>query len=371
MKVMQISKLYAPKIGGIEHVVQQIAEGLKDSVDMQVLVCREKGKSSDETVNGVRVHRCSSFGIALSMPLSFSILRDVRRMSKNMDILHIHMPFPLGDLALLFSGYKGKVIVWWHMDIVRQRKLMFLYKPLRRWVLNRADVIIVATTGHIEGSEALHPYRKKIVVIPFGVDESILDAGKTCIEKASQMKNPVTFLFIGRLVYYKGCDMLLHACATMYHTDAVLRLIGDGPMKDELLRRTEELGLSSRVTFLGSVSDEQLKDEIARCDVFVLPSSEKTEAFGIVQIEAMAYGKPVVNTNLPTGVPYVSLHEKTGLTVPPNDVKSFADAMDQLAGDVSLRQRFGLQARKRVEQEFRLTTMLERVKNVYEKVLGV
>ena len=367
-KVLQISRLYAPKIGGVELVVQQIAEGLKDSVDMQVLVCQEKGKSSDESYHGVSLHRSSSLGVALSMPISLSFISDVRKYAKSADIIHLHMPFPLADLALLLSGYKGKIIIWWHMDIVRQKRAMALYRPLRNWMLKRADKIIVATQGHVDGNETLKLYQNKIVAIPFGVEDSLLEDGKNHLATYVRPDGPTQFLFIGRLVYYKGCDVLLKAFATMQNKEAILHMVGDGPLKDELTAMAKTLGVSSRVHFHGRVTDEDLREQIRLCDVFVLPSSERTEAFGIVQIEAMAYGKPVINTNLPTGVPHVSLDGLTGLTVPPKDESALSAALDELATNHDKRKEFSINARKRVEDNFRLTTMLESVREVYNTV---
>ena len=145
-------------------------------------------------------------------------------------------------------------------------------------------------------------------------------------------------------------------------------MVGDGPLKDELTAMAKTLGVSSRVHFHGRVTDEDLREQIRLCDVFVLPSSERTEAFGIVQIEAMAYGKPVINTNLPTGVPHVSLDGLTGLTVPPKDESALSAALDELATNHDKRKEFSINARKRVEDNFRLTTMLESVREVYNTV---
>ena len=130
-KVLQVNKLYHPITGGIERVVQQIAEGLNDRTDMKVLVCQRKGKAVTEEVNGVWVRRSSSFGVLASLPISFSFLLELRKLSKDRDVIHFHMPFPLGDLACLLSGYKGKVVVWWHSDIVRQKKMMKLFLQKR------------------------------------------------------------------------------------------------------------------------------------------------------------------------------------------------------------------------------------------------
>jgi rhamnosyl/mannosyltransferase len=174
---------------------------LKDKVDIEVLVCQQKGKGSVDYVNGVKVYRAGSLGVISSVPISFSFIRQLRKRSKEMDVIHFHMPFPLGDLACLLSGYKGKVVVWWHSDVVRQKTLMKFYRPIMERFLKRADVIIVATQGHIDGSDYLPKYREKCVVIPFGVDPLIEQkADEYWINRTVTKKEHVHFLFVGRLV---------------------------------------------------------------------------------------------------------------------------------------------------------------------------
>ena len=120
IKVLQVNKLYYPEVGGIEKTLQLIAEGLNEKTDLEVLVCQKKGKGITEQINGVRVHRASSFGVVASVPISISFIWKLRQMSKGVDIVHYHMPFPLGDLACLLSGYKGKVVAYWHSDVVKK-----------------------------------------------------------------------------------------------------------------------------------------------------------------------------------------------------------------------------------------------------------
>lgn len=373
LKVLQINKLYYPFTGGVERVVQQVAEGLQDQTDMKVLVCNEGKKSITEMVNGVEVHRAGSFAMIGNMPLSICFFVKLRKMAKEYDILHFHMPFPVGDLAGLLSGYKGKVVVWWHSDVVRQKKMMLLYRPIMERFLKRADVIVVATQGHIDGSAYLKPYAEKCVIIPFGVDpvlekkadEWVLSRQKE-IEAEEQPERPVKFLFVGRLVYYKGCKILLEAFQKVKNAELIM--IGDGVMKEELLELTKRYGMAERVQFLGNAASELLEENFANCDVFVLPSIVKSEAFGLVQIEAMAYEKPVINTNLPSGVPYVSLHGETGLTVEPEDVQGLADAMNWMVEHPKERMEMGRRGRQRVKEEYQMSTMLDRLLKVYWKL---
>ena len=179
MRVLQVNKLYYPEIGGIEKVVQQIAEGLSKETDIsvEVLACQRKGHGTVEKINGVTVHRAGSFGILASMPISISFLWQFRKLAKKADIVHFHMPFPLGDLAFLLSGYKGKTVVYWHSDVVKQKRLMRLYQPLMDRFLRKVDLILVATGGTVKGSAYLSPYLDKCRVIPYAVENSVLDSG--------------------------------------------------------------------------------------------------------------------------------------------------------------------------------------------------
>jgi len=367
LKVLQVNKLYSPHIGGVEKVVQDIAEGLKDRVDMKVLVCSIKGKAAVDCINGVEVIRAGSLGIYNSMPLSLSFFSKLRELSADRDILHFHMPFPLGDAAYFLSGFKGKVIVWWHSDIVRQKLLIKLYKPLMNKFLQRADRIIVATEGHINGSAYLRPYRDKCVIIPFGVDINSFNRSVSA-ENQPVIKQPRKILFIGRLVYYKGVDVLLDAFSKVH--GARLDIVGEGPLRHQLENRASELGISEKVRFLSFQSDDNIKSLLNDCDIFVLPSVANSEAFGIVQIEAMACSKPVINTALPTGVPYVSIHGQTGLTVPPGDANALAAAMQMLIDNDSVRIQMGLKARERAINHFSLDKMLDSIYKLYADVIG-
>lgn len=369
LRILQVNKLYYPVTGGIERVVRQLAEGLCTETDTKVLVCQQKGKTAVEQVNGVEVTRASSMGTLSSLPLSISFLWKFRRMSKDRDIVHIHMPFPLGDLACFLSGYKGKVVLWWHSDIVRQKRMMKMYRPLMNWLLRRADCIVVATQGHIDGSHYLKPYTEKCVIIPFGVEPKIECRADEWVRRGSHVPNDgkIRFLFVGRLVYYKGCQELVRAFGQAARTlpDILLDIVGTGPLEQEMADIVYEMGIQDRVHFWKNVSDDELVEFFERCDVFVLPSLERSEAFGLVQIEAMAFGKPVINTRLPSGVPYVSLDRETGLTVEPGEIEPLAEAIRFLTIHSEERKRMGERARERMQEQFRMDKMLERVEKLY------
>lgn len=373
LRVLQINKYYHPHIGGIERVVQQVAEGLAEETNMTVLVSAEDKKYHEELINGakiIRLPRHIKFG---SMPISFGLFGKLRKLSKEQDIIHLHMPFPIGDLACLLSGYKGKIVLWWHSDVVRQKKLMLLYKPVMLRMLKRADVIIAATQGHIDGSMYLKPFEAKCRIIPYGVEQSIETAAdkyvaeNKALQKNGEKTHPVRFLFVGRYAYYKGCDVLLEAFAKVKGAELVMA--GSGGREEQLKQKAEVLGQVGKIRFTGKMSDEELRKEYADCDILVLPSTARSEAFGLVQIEAMAFGKPVINTKLPSGVPYVSIHGETGLTVEPGNVEQLAEAMQWMVDHKEERFRMGEQAKERMKAEYRLKNMMARMLELYRDLV--
>ena len=369
MKILQVNKLYYPEIGGIEKTLQQISEGLNDAVDLKVLVCQKKGRGAVEKVNGVEVHRSGSLGVVASVPVSFPFLRDLRRMSKDRDVIQYHLPFPLGDLGCLLSGYRGKVVAYWHSDVVKQKKWMVLYKPIMKRFLQRADMILVSAEGILEGSWYLKPYREKCKVVPFAVTDDILHAGGDYLAQYGYQKEKksINFLFIGRLVYYKGCSVLLEAFAGL-GGEATLTIIGEGSLKEELRQQAEVYKIADRVFFKGYVSDSEMKQCMEEADVFVLPSVERSEAFGLVQLEAMAYGMPVINTSLPSGVPEVSIHGETGLTVAPGSAGELTAAMEWMVAHPQERVEMGKAARRRLEEKYTQEIMVGNIKKIYEEL---
>jgi rhamnosyl/mannosyltransferase len=216
----------------------------------------------------------------------------------------------------------------------------------------------VSSPALAEQAVALRPYRSKCVVIPFGFDPA-----RFTLPTTPETNAVPTLLFVGRLVEYKGVDVLLRAVAGLDGVRAIL--VGDGPRRDSLKELASDLGLAGRVMFEGEVSDERMSELYAMCDLFVLPSVTRAEAFGVVQLEAMAAGKAVVSTAVPTGVPWVNQHERTGLIVPPGEVPALRAAIQRLLGDRALRERMGREGRARVARDFTPARMIQQMLALY------
>jgi rhamnosyl/mannosyltransferase len=354
MNILQLNKYYFPEIGGIERVVQDIAEqdpqSVMPGINSEVLTCRKKGGSITETINGVKVKRSLSFGTLFSLPIAPLYPIETVFALKNADAVILHEPFPLGDIGLLLSGFKGKTALFWHSDIVRQKKLKALLMPLIRRTLKRADIIFAATENLVQSSPLLSEYRDKCVIVPFGVNiEKIRPAGNFLTDKLRDKANKKA-LFAGRLVYYKGIDVLIKAFCGV--KGAELFIAGSGVLETEMKEFVHRENAGQKIHFLGALSDEELNKAFSDCDYFVFPSVANSEAFGIVQIEAMSQGKPVINTNLPTGVPFVSPDGISGITVEPNNPADLRAAMQKLTDDKELRERLGIGARERAVSLF-------------------
>jgi rhamnosyl/mannosyltransferase len=256
--------------------------------------------------------------------------------------------------------------------VVRPRlQYKLFYEPVARPVYRRAARFVVSSPALAEQAAGLAPYRDKVEVVPFGIDPAAWALTPDLAARAEAIRAGVNghplLLFAGRMVPYKGVDVLLRS---LRDVPARAVLAGDGPRRAEWEALAGALGVADRVTFPGEVPDAELAALFHACDLFVLPSVTKAEAFGFVQIEAMACGKPVVSTRVPSGVPWVNLHERTGLTVPPGDASALTAALLRLCGDAELRARFGAAGRRRVLDEFTIARMADRIVEVYGRALA-
>jgi rhamnosyl/mannosyltransferase len=364
MNVLQVNKFYYLEVGGIEQVVQNIAEGLPHSYKTRVLASRFRGFGGRERHNGVEINKTSSLGVAMSVPLAPTFPLQLRVAARNADIVHHHLPNPLSTVSQLIAGTGDlTVIATYHSDIVRQATTLQVYRPVLQRFLDCVDRILVTSEPLLNHSTILEPYKQKCDVVPLSVDLDVIDSEDPPTLDVERI-GPVV-LFVGRLNYYKGVEYLVDA---MEEVEGTLLIAGDGERKSTLEQRARDQNVDDRIQFLGYVSDEQLSSAYRAADLFVLPSVEPSEAFGIVQLEAMARELPVVNTSLPTGVPWVSKDGETGLTVPPRNADALADAINTLLEDDTLRRHYGEQARDRVEQLFTRERMLNRIQEVYEEM---
>ena len=368
MRVLHVGKFYPPEPGGMERVVQQLCEAERPVADTRALVTNRSLATVHETLNTVPVTRVASIGRIGSVGICPTFPIWMRRLSN--DVVVIHEPNPLAVCSHLVAKPTGRLVVWFHAEVVRpQWKYRLLYRPWQRRLLARADRIIVSSPNLRDCAVALQEFRAKCTVIPFGIEPGRLSLTESVAARTSvlrQQHGSRIVLFVGRLVSYKGADVLLRALRGL---DATCVIVGDGPLRSDLQALTQDFGLQRRVLFRGDVSHEELVAWYHACDLFVLPSVTKAEAFGLVQAEAMACGKPVVSTQLPSGVPWVNQHRETGLVVPPGDVEALRDALGELLDNESLRQAMGEQGRLRVRRELTVERMVRQTTSLYAELL--
>jgi rhamnosyl/mannosyltransferase len=367
IRVLHVGKYYPPVPGGMERVLQLLCQNERPGVDSRVLVANLERSTVREVLAGVPVTRLASLGRVGSVGMCPTLPLWLSRAEG--DIVVVHEPNPMALVSMALAHPPACVLVWFHSEVVRpQWKYRLLYRPFLRAVLRRSARIIVSSPELARHAVELQPFRDKCVVVPFGVDTERLAATDEVRGRAAALREryqtPIV-LFVGRLVPYKGIDVLLRA---LNGIEATTLLVGDGPLRTALENQARKLGVS-RVRFLGGVSDTELTALYHAADLFVLPSVTRAEAFGVVQLEAMACGVPVVSTNLPTGVPWVNQHDKTGLVVPPGDVAELRKALSTLLEDQPRREALGRHARERVEREFTLARMAQLTSRLYREVL--
>jgi rhamnosyl/mannosyltransferase len=288
------------------------------------------------------------------------------------DLIVLHEPNPMALVAYFLARPGGRLIVWYHSDVIRPSwRYRLFYRPFLRFALSRAMRIVVSSPTLGRSAPELQDFQAKCAVIPFGVERRNFDASDAILTRASEIRRDVNqpiVLFVGRLVPYKGVDVLLEALAGL---NACGLIVGDGPLRAALEARARELDIAGRVRFLGSVADDELAAVYRACDVFVLPSVTRQEAFGVVQLEAMAAGKPVVSTDVGTGVGWVNRHGETGYVVPPRDPVALREALRRLLADPTLQKSMGDAAAKRVRSTFTLERMIDETLALYRDVMAM
>ncbi len=370
LKVVQLSKYYAPFRGGIETHVRCLSEQLvRQGADVTV-VCLAHHTSrqltpvwTQETFEGVKVIRITTQLSIGKLDLSLGLLApSLRRLIAAADIVHVHNPNPVFTLCLFGLWFKYKrLIITHHSDVIRQRFLYHLLRFFEHSVYSRARAIFSDGPFYVTGSRVLQRFKDKTTVVPLGINLDPFLAVQRPV-----LQTEIQWLCVGRLVYYKGFDVAIRALS---EAPGRLVLVGKGPEEDALKRLVTDLSLEARVDFRGAVSDEDLRALLGSSRALLFPSVARSEGFGLSQVEAMAAGLPVINTSIPgSDVSWVSQHDLSGLTVPPGDSSALSAAMKRLAEDQLLFERLALGARKRASSEFSEEMMGNNVMQCYRSL---
>jgi glycosyltransferase involved in cell wall biosynthesis len=374
MRILQLGRFWK-LIGGVQMHAQALCQTLAaQGVEVVDLVAAPTLQSTDQTVDGYRMVEAACLGVYFSTAISPAMVLQARRLhqEKPFDLIHLHFPDPMSHLVSMCMPANVPRVITWHSDIVKQKNLLKLYRPFQRREIMRAQALIAPTAAHYSSSTQIpadYPAERRHI-IPFGMNYNGLQLTPRIAERAAQIRSQaqgkLLVFTLGRHVSYKGFHVLIEA---MQHTNAYLILGGDGPLTPELRQQVHTLGLTDKVQFTGRISDEDLPAYYHACDVFCLPSVTTAEAFGLVQLEAMACGKPVICTQLHNGVNAVNPHGVTGLTVPTHDAPALAHAMDAL-NDASLRQQLGQQAQAHALGNYSLQAMGEQHIQLYQDLLN-
>lgn len=369
MKILQLGKFY-PIGGGVEKVMYGLMTGMAArGVQCDMMCASTSGRGGRRTVlPGARLLIHRTWLKAASVTIAPSMVRLLRKIASDYDLIHIHHPDPMAALALYLSGYKGRVVLHWHSDIIKQKSLFMLFMPLQKWLIRRADAIVGTSPVYLAESPWLKGSESKHVCIPIGIQPLTPDTvGARAIRQRHGAKRIVFFL--GRLIPYKGLNHLIEAAALLPEDYKVL-IGGSGPLHDALQSQITSLGIAGKVELIGHVSDDEICAYYTAADVFCLPSVLKTEAFGIVQIEAMSLGKPVVATEIEgSGTAWVNCHGLSGLNVPAGNPEALARAIIDIT-DSDTYPAFSEGARQRFKSAFTFDRMIDSCLALYNRLLS-
>lgn len=366
--ILQFGKFYPIK-GGVEKVAYDLMTGLStNEIHCDMLCATVAGKGKTFRLNAyARLMECHSWGKVAATMIAPSMITTLRKVCPSYDIVHVHHPDPMAALALALSGYKGKVVLHWHSDILKRKLLLKVYRPLQDWLLRRADLIVGTSPMYLDESPFLKDVQQKTVCLPIGVSPIIPDP--EAVDKIRKQYGGKKIVFsLGRLVAYKGFTHLVEA-ARFLKDDYVVLIGGTGALEQALSQQIKRLGLENKVVLLGRIPDKDLPAYFGACKVFCLPSVQKTEAFGIVQIEAMSCGKPVVATRIPqSGVSWVNKHGVSGLNVMPGNAGELACAIQDIADNESVYEKYSMAAKNRYWDIFTNEHMINQCKRIYNNL---
>ncbi len=368
MRILHICSYYFPNIGGIEQVARDCVNSLKENNEQRVLCFNHQKGTVTQEVDGVPVTRVNCILKVSSQSVSLCYKNTLKKIFEEFDpsvvIFHYPNPFLAHYLLKELKKHKEcKLYVYWHLDIIKQKFLRIFFHGQNLKIIKRATKLIATSPNYIEKSQYLSLAREKCVVIPNCVNEERMQLTAEDIDFADKIKEQDKGKFIlfaiGRHVPYKGMEYLIRA-SRFLDENYKIYIGGKGPLTEKLKKMADGDG---KITFLGRITDNELKSYCLACDVFCFPSITKNEAFGIALAEGMYYGKPALTFTIEgSGVNYVNINGVTGLEVENRNVEQYADAIQKLCGDEQLRTEYGNNARQRVLDNFTYAKFSEKIK---------
>lgn len=369
MKVLQFYKTYYPEtVGGVERVIFELATHLPEwGVEVDVLSLAPQKTSRQIQLPMHTAYKArEDFRIA-STGFSLSVIQRFKELARNADIIHYHFPWPFMDLVHFLSGVDKPTVVTYHSDIVRQKRLLSLYRPLMNIFMGSVSSIVATSPNYFFTSPVLQNFKDKVKVIPLGIDRAgYPEAGPELIEHWKRRVGQGFFLFIGVLRYYKGLNTLLDALAIR---EFPVVIVGSGPMEAELKKQAASLRLN-HIVFLGQISEQDKAALLELCVAMVFPSNFRSEAFGVSLLEGAMCGKPLISCEIGTGTSFVNEHNVTGLVVTPGDKVSLADAMATIWDNPEGAQQMGARAEHRYKKYFTADQMAKSYAELYRRLVA-
>ena len=364
MRILHVYRTYFPDSqGGIEELIRQICLYTKSrGIDNRLLALSANAEPRVLRHNEVKVYRAHSDIEVASCGMSLQAFAIHERLAKWADLIHYHFPWPFGDLLHLTSRVRRPTVLTYHSDIVRQRVLRLLYRPLMNRFLRTVDCIVGTSPNYFATSDVLRRFQDKVEIVPIGLNEHTYPEVSPDIRAEMRGKyGEGFFLFIGVLRYYKGLHILLDAIA-----NAPFRVViaGSGPTERELLDQARRLRLDN-VSFTGYVSNEEKVALLSLCRSVVFPSYLRAEAFGVTLLEGAMYGKALISTEAGSGTSHVNIGGETGLVVAPGSAPALRRAMDRIHDCPEMADAMGRRARQRFDQLFTGDLMGERYDAIY------
>ena len=369
-KILHISKYYYPFSGGTEQIARDVVLALKGEYEQKVIAFNDGKEDKLDIVDGIEVTKCGCFTKIAAQSLSVSYGKHLHKVMKefNPDIVVFHYPNQFVTALLLreLNNTKAKLVVYWHLDLVRQKYLKLLFAPQNRSLLARADKVIATSPNYIEGSKWLQSVKEKCIVVPncINVERMTItpEIEKRAAEIRKENKDKTICVAVGRHTEYKGFTYLVQASKLLDDKFRIF-ITGKGELTEKL---HEEAKGDTKITFTGRIDDVELKALILASDIFCFPSITKNEAFGLALAEGMYYKKPAVTFTIPgSGVNYVSLDKVTGIEVENRNVEKYADAMRILSKNKELRLKYGKAGKERVENNFLSTQFCNNIKELF------
>lgn len=368
MRVLHFYKTYLPdSMGGIEQVIFQLSEsGARHGIDSHVLTLSTDPAPAPIQIGRHQVHQARLDLQLASTGFSYSVFKQFRELAAEADVVNYHFPWPFMDVVHFCSAIKKPSVVTYHSDIIRQRFLLKMYRPLMRRFLNSADRIVAASPNYLHTSDVLQEYREKTRIITYGLDKSSYP--KLEPERLAYWRQRLPerfFLFVGVMRYYKGLHILLDALKGVNYPVVI---VGAGPLEAELHAQAAALGLQN-LHFLGRLGDEDKVTLLELSYSVVFPSHLRSEAFGISLLEGAMFGKPMISSEIGTGTSYINIHGETGLVVAPSNPQAFREAMRTLWENPQRAAEMGRRAEARYRQLFTADEMGGKWAQLYEELL--